>query len=342
MLGHRALLLALLLGWASVSGLVVNGIAIPDAQDDNSTHVVVVEETGTADDVSGGLCLEFGDPAVPLRALLTCSLHGAVGYVNALPRDDSAFILLAPGHYYLTQPLPKLVHSVTLVGGTRAYLSQPVFPLVRARIESGDVAVPHTAGGGAIGADRPVIDGSSRFRALELGANLFVSIRHVSIVNGYGYRGGGILQAPAGTGWTRLDDVRIESCSAAYGGGIYSASRMEIARSELSANAASVCGAAIYALPKTLSAKTSTLTNNRDKCERKPDSLHVYEMVKGEGSDVAVIIVGSHVEHDARAWAAEDKRIRDERQKRRSMLAEWAVTGRPRPSAPRGTISRRL
>lgn len=288
--------------------------------------MIVVEETGTPLDTAEGECVRHAAPP-GVRSLASCTLYAAFLYNNALPPGENGFILLAPGRYHLEAPLPPIEHGLSL-RGAEGHFGSGAPLVVDADIEGGRAEA--RVAPARVPAELPVLDCMHEHRGLEVAPDVHVSIQHVGIVNGYGDRGGGILQARSGSGQLRLVDVHIASCTAVYGGALYAESRVDIRSSTMNANEATKCGGAIYVLGKVLSADKSTFNNNKDECTRRDERVDIEEAVQAKGSTVNVIVVGSSVELTKGEWAEEDRRIRAEREESALRHAGWLKTGRPR------------
>ncbi|KAG8470491.1 hypothetical protein KFE25_008912 [Diacronema lutheri] len=310
---------------ASAQAPLLDGMRLLDAGP--STHVVLVEETGYHIDTPVGECVEHSAPSGVVHALLSCTLHAAFRYCNALPRGQSGLIVLAPGRYHLETPLPAIAHALTLVGADAHFGSAPPVVL-ETRVEGGsakaDVRTPSAA---LPLVELATIDGMHEHRVLEIAPDVDVLVQHLAIANGHGDRGGGI-KVLAGSGLVRLIDVHITSCTAVYGGALYSEARVDLRHSSMHANDASRCGGAIYTTARTLSADRSDFHNNRDACTRDKE-VEILEAIKAEGTAMNVIVVGSAVALAPDVWVAEDSRMRDERRETKRMHADWLANGRP-------------
>jgi hypothetical protein len=282
------------------SGVMVNGVALIEATP--TTHVIVVEETGLRTDFADGLCAKPSRSVPELGALLSCSLHAAIAYANTI-QDDAVrvIILIAPGLYHLEDALPTITRPIYVMGALASYTRDPL-PLASVAQIEGDVVALHNAPlPMATGEDMPVLDCLHRHRAFEIGAGLHVTLHHLHIRNGFAYRGGAILQAPAGDGWTRILDVHISSSQAVYGGALYSSSRVVLWRSTMQANYAAACGGAVYAHKETLSGEGCTFERSRDFCH----VVDLHETMKAEDGASNHIAVGAPVVHDPSAWSRE-------------------------------------
>lgn len=293
------------------SGVMVNGVVLSEATP--TTHVIVVEETGARTDFADGLCAKPASSVPELGALLSCSLHAALAYANALPQDvGGVIVLIAPGLYLLDEALPPITRSISVIGAAAAYTRDPLPDMIDAAPIEGGVAALRGAPPlpAAVDEDMPVLDCLHRHRAFEIGPNLHVTLRHLAIRHGYAYRGGAILQAPHGEGWTRIVDVHISASQAVYGGALYSSSRTVLWHSTMRANYAAACGGAVYALKATLSGEGCSLQRSRDFCH----VLDLHETMKAEDGASNHIAIGAPVAHDAAAWSRErSRRLRRER-----------------------------
>lgn len=294
------------------SGVTVNGVALIEATP--TTHVIVVEETGSRADFADGLCAKSLRSGVPqLGALLSCSLHAAIAYGNALSEDvGRVMIVIAPGLYFLEEALPPITRSMYIMGGTASTYTRDPLPLANgaAQIEGGVAALRRAPLPVATDEYTPVLDCLHRHRAFEIGAGVHVTLHHLAIRNGYAYRGGAILQAPAGDGWTRMLDVQISSSQAVYGGALYTSSRAVLWRSTLRANYAAGCGGAIYAHKATLGGQGCSFQGSRDFCHL----LDLDETMKAEDGASNHVAIGAPIVHDAAAWSRErSRRLRRER-----------------------------
>jgi len=310
----------------------IGGVTLSDV-DAATAALVLVTDTGLPSDTAAHCVERRGATAAPVGLLAHCSLHAAFRYTNSLSEDRwQVFVVIAAGQYHLAGALPQITRSVTIAGPATAapgFSGQlaGTFSADFVRVEGGTARLPVPPVDAQPGISLSTIDGMHEYRGLSVG-RVNLTVVNLGFVNGYADRGGAIIAA--GGGLIRLTNVLVSESYAAYGGAVYSESRVEIRNSEFNANGASICGGALYIVPKMLlSADHSTFRFNRDACSRRPLEVEIAEKVTADGSDDGVIVVGTAVELGAAAWAEEDRRLRDERAERARVYQRWRVSGQP-------------
>mmetsp|Transcript_13853 Transcript_13853/g.46831 ORF Transcript_13853/g.46831 Transcript_13853/m.46831 type:complete len:335 (-) Transcript_13853:146-1150(-) len=290
------------------------------------THVVVVEETGTPGDAAAGTCVPHHGVLPPVHALLSCSLHAALAYANQVPGWQDVTVLIAPGHYLLDHPLPRVERDMTITGPSAAWDHALAAPEVSIAVEGATSSFSPRRGGGAY---RPVLDGQRKTRLLDVAKDVSLALRHVALVHGRAPVGGAIRQRPRGSGRLELFNVSLRENEAAYGGAIYSESTTVLDSCAASVNEASVCGAAAYAAPRAFSAVRTSFINNVDSCGRRPEGFTLVETVKAPETQDNVIVVGHPVEVSEEEWLRERARLDDKGARRAALRQGGSVAGQP-------------
>lgn len=284
--------------------VVINGATLDDA--DERTHVIVVTETGARNDHLRGRCVAHPGMLPPVRALLSCTLFSAIHYANGLSAEDQAIILLAPGHYVLYEPLPRVTRDVEIRGSAEPW--KPSDPASEAAItlEGGR---GHFMPEAHSDIERVTIDGMQQRRIFDFAQNVHVGLRHLTLTNGFADLGGAVRQGPGGR--LVLHNVSIHLSRAAYGGAVYSESTLHVTRSGVLWCEASLCGGAVYTSAQQFDAHSSLFSECRDACSRRPPEVVLTEAVRADGRKDVVIAVGPAISLSADTWATERKRMRE-------------------------------